>query len=320
MDHLAWTCALLASTLSFSTAPLLCQSNATGPLAPYSLSVAVNEVSLTFHAADLHGLPVNDLKREELALRDNGKLQTNLVAFQPLLNIPIRAGILIDTSPSMDGDLARNQATAVEYVQKVLRQQSDLAFVMNFDFLSKISQPWTSDPALLTQGITRAFADGRSRLGGTAIIDTLYKTCRNQFRPVATAVSGNFIMLFSDGQDNVSRASLEETIDACQRTNTAIYVFRPAEQSRFSSGFKLLAQLAAQTGGAVFHADDSDDQIYNDLRTIEQNMRSQYLLIYRPPALKQDGSFHHIELETSSRVATVAVRSGYYAPSAKPTY
>ena len=153
MDHLAWTCALLASTLSFSTAPLLCQSNATGPLAPYSLSVAVNEVSLTFHVADLHGLPVNDLKREELALRDNGKLQTNLVAFQPLLNIPIRAGILIDTSPSMDGDLARNQATAVEYVQKVLRQQSDLAFVMDFDFLSKISQPWTSDPALLTQGL-----------------------------------------------------------------------------------------------------------------------------------------------------------------------
>ncbi len=314
-----WLFMLLAL---FRPAFMVGQSSSAGTDTPdsYSLSVAVDEVSLTFHASDVHGLPINDLKREELKLLDNRKEQKKIVAFEPFLNISIRAGILIDTSPSMDDSLAKNQATSIQYVQRILRQQTDQAFVMDFDFLSNISQPWTSDPVALNKGIVKAFSDGRSRLGGTAIIDTLYRACRNQFRESAKSVSGNFILLFSDGQDNRSRGSLKETVDACQRTNTAIYVFRPSEQPSFSSGFKLLAQLAGQTGGMVFHADDSDDTIYSNLRIIEQNMRNQYRLIYKPTALKHDGSFHHIELEASDRVKSIAIRSGYYAPSSRPTY
>ena len=95
--------------------------------APYSLSVSVDEVSLTFHAADVHGLPVNDLKLDELNLLDNGTPPRRIVAFGSLREFPIRAGFLMDMSESMEGYLARNRAISLEYAQRLLRQQTDQA-------------------------------------------------------------------------------------------------------------------------------------------------------------------------------------------------
>ena len=287
--------------------------------APYSLSVSVDEVSLNFHAADVHGLPVNDLKLDELRLLDNGKPPGKILAFGSLREFPIRAGILMDTSVSVAEYLARNRAIASEYVQRLLRQQTDEAFVMDFDFESRIAQPWTSDRTALVAGMRRVAPDGVSRLGGTAIIDSIYRACLNQFGRLSyagtAAGSANFILLFSDGEDNASHAYLNEAVEMCQRTNTAIYAFRVHPESRFSDGPKTLTQLASQTGGRVFKNEDSDDAIYNDLRTIEADLRNQYRLIYKPAELKHDGSFHRIALKGPARVESIAIRSGYYAPA-----
>jgi Ca-activated chloride channel family protein len=100
----------------------------------------------------------------------------------------------------------------------------------------------------------------------------------------------------------------------CQRTNTAIYAFRVHPESRFSDGPKTLTQLASQTGGRVFKNEDSDKAIYDDLRTVEADLRNQYRLIYKPAELKHDGSFHRIKLKGPERVESIDVRTGYYAP------
>jgi len=106
--HQPWiVCGLLSFTL-FAQRPGL-NSQATGsPVqseGSYSLSVSVNEVSLTFHAEDAQGLPVNDLKVDELSLLDNGKAPRKILAFQLMQDFPIRAGILMDTSESMEQSL-----------------------------------------------------------------------------------------------------------------------------------------------------------------------------------------------------------------------
>ena len=104
--------------------------------------------------------------------------------------------------------------------------------------------------------------------------------------------------------------------DACQRTNTAIYPFRAEpKDSLFSGGGTTLAELAAKTGGRVFHDNGSEEEIYDDLRVIEDDLRSQYRLIYKPAGSKHDGSFHRIELKAPERVDTITIRSGYYAPA-----
>src|SRR5271163_1815967 len=91
----------------------------------YGLSVAVDEVDLTFHAADAHGLAVNDLKLEELSLLDNGQPPAKILAFESLQDLPIRAGILLDTSASMDEHRGGDRAIAIKYAQRLLRQQTD---------------------------------------------------------------------------------------------------------------------------------------------------------------------------------------------------
>ena len=96
-------CVLLLLALCTGTrvADAQTQAAARQSAAQYSLSVSVDEVSLSFHAADAHGLPVNDLKLGELSLLDNGKPPEKILAFGPLRDFPIRAGILMDTSVSV---------------------------------------------------------------------------------------------------------------------------------------------------------------------------------------------------------------------------
>jgi Ca-activated chloride channel family protein len=282
--------------------------------APYNLSVSVDEVILTFHAADSRGLPINDLKLDELKLLDNGKPPRKILAFDPMYDFPIRAGILMDTSGSMSDHLSGNRAISIEYAQRLLRRQTDQAFVMNFGYTSQITQIWTSDSGALTSGILKVAPGGQNPIGGTAIFDTLFRACLYGFGNVDYAASGNFILLFSDGEDNASRTSLEDVVDVCQRTNTAIYAFH-FEPKTGSTGPEKLAALASQTGGRVFREDDSEAAIYADLRTIESDLRNQYRLVYKPAALKHDGSFHRIALNGPERVGSLQIRSGYYAPA-----
>jgi VWFA-related protein len=214
----------------------------------------------------------------------------------------------------MSPHLYRDQSIATAYAQQLLRQQTDQAFITTFDRASHLVQSWTNSPATLTAALhTNTHGDP---IGGTALYDTLYAACHYQFNEVDPRTSGNFILLFSDGEDNASFLDLETAVDQCQRTNTAIYAFssNPHDGS-FHAGTATLAQLTSQTGGAVFHDDDPDT--FADLRTIEATLRNQYRLVFRPVNLVHDGAFHSIILATPDRVATLTIRSGYYAPKSK---
>ena len=306
-------CWVICSLFLFSFLTRIMLISQANSATPFSLSVAVDEVILTFHATDAHGLSINDLRLDELSLLDKGKPPHRVLSFQLLRDFPIRAGIVMDTSASMWADLPANRAISIKYARSLLRQQTDQAFVMNFGGISRVLQPWSSDPIALAAGIGKITAGKDSRTGETtAIFDTIYGACRYQFGKIDHAASGNFILLFSDGEDNGSYLPLREAVDMCQRTNTAIYAFRAKE---LSTGAATLSELASETGGRVFRADDSEAGIYDDLRTIEADLRDQYRLIYKPSELTHDGSFHRIELRAGERVDSIAIRSGYYAPS-----
>jgi VWFA-related protein len=133
---------------------------------PYTLNVAVDEVSLTFHAADFHGIPMDDLKLSELRLLDNGKHPRQIISFEAHQNLPVRFGILMDTSRSMLEDLRRNRAIANEYLAQLLRKQTDSAFLMRFDSDSKVLQDWTGDSDALSATLRNVSSDHESRLGG----------------------------------------------------------------------------------------------------------------------------------------------------------
>jgi Ca-activated chloride channel family protein len=317
---MSWTwiirgAAALAMFLFGGQAEAQTRSDADQNSGTYSLKLSVDEVVLTFHATDAHGLPINDLKLDELKLLDDGVTPHRVIAFDSLIDRPIRAGILLDTSESLARALPGNKLIAARYAQRLFRQKSDQAFVMDFGYSFQISQPWTSDPLLLSQGIRNMRQGAMNPLGGTAIVDTIFRACFYEFGKVDPTATGNFILLFSDGEDNASHTSLEEALGACQRSNTVIYAFRvPSASGDYSTGARLLADLTSQSGGRVFLADDTEEGIWNDLQAIESEIRNQYRLVYNPANLKHDGAFHQIELQPPDRVSHIEVRSGYYAP------
>ena len=298
------------------TALLFSRASAQSPQ-PYTLKVPVNEIALNFHAADARGKPLAHLTRGDLRLTDNGKLQTNIVMLQEYDDLPIRAGFLFDTSASMMGALGFNRAMIHAYASLLLRKGYDRAFVEQFDTETFLRQDWTDSDAAIAAGAARVgiTADRLDPL--TALFDSLYTTCRDRWKPdpgrdAPDQATGNFILVFTDGEDDASHAYLSEAVDMCQRTRTAIYAMITRRPSQFSGGYRTLEDLTQQTGGRLF-VHPQGDEILKDLRTIEAEQRDQYRLVYKPSNFKADSSFHRIRLQCSTPGARVATRSGYYA-------
>lgn len=281
-----------------------------------TLTVSADEVSLTFHANDAHGLPVNDLKPDEITIRDSGKPPARVLAFYPMTDEPIRGALLLDTSESMFRDLPASRAIALQAVHRILRGPGDRATVIEFGYVSNLRQDWTGDEQVLKNSIASISTGKANPLPGTALFDAVFRACFYGTGKIDHAAGGNFILLFSDGGDNAGQTTLAEAVDACQRTNTAIYAFSPGPAPGVTStGPRTLVMLAQQTGGRVFPLDDSAEGIANNLGAIEANLRNQYRIVYKPAEIKHDGSFHAIELLGPDRVARIQVRSGYYAPA-----
>ena len=279
--------------------------------APYTFHIPVDEISLVFHASDAQGKPVTNLTMDELQLTDNDKPQTQVVMLQPLQDLPIRAGFLFDVSASVLKDVAFNRSVIQMYASRLLRKGFDSAFVMQFDTDTLITQNWTDNDGAIAGGAA-AIGERSNRLDPlTAIFDSLYITCRDQWAQKRSEETGNFILLFSDGEDDASHAYLSEAVDMCQRAHVAIYVFSNST-AQFSDGNKTLSDLARKTGGRVF-VHPRGNKILEDLAIMETEQRFQYRLTYKPSTFVADGSFHRVGLRCSIPRVHIATRSGYYA-------
>jgi Ca-activated chloride channel family protein len=318
MRQLGIICVLLALTLFADVHRTSSQTSAPAvqSVPSSTFNVSADEVSLTFHAGDQQGLPIANLGPSDLTIYDNYRLPRKILAFQTLRDEPIRAGILLDTSLSMEGSISRDRAVSTEYVERLLRPKTDLAFIEDFGYIPRILQPWTGNHTALVRAIGEATVGRANPRGGTAIFDTVFSACLYEFGKTDHPATGNFILLFTDGEDNTSHVDLKSVVDICQRTNTAIYAFHPESSESSSPGPRNLALLTSQTGGRLFHLDIPESDIYKDLKTIESDLRNQYWIVYRPAELKHDGRFHQIYLGMSSPSdqVTIDVRSGYYAP------
>src|ERR1700722_5260896 len=305
--------AMLVASLTLLWARIPSTCGQTGDQeSPYTLTVPVNEVSIIFHVSDARGSSLDNVTQEDLQLLDSGKPQKRLLSLRSYRDLPIRAGFLFDTSQSMLADLDHNASIANLYATQLLRKEIDRAFAMGFDTETRLTQEWTDKPEDIALGIRSIPGLQGSGDSGTAIFDSLYNTCRDRWQIEPRAVTGNFILLFTDGIDNASHARLDDIIDMCQRTRTAIYIFTNQWNSRGTSrGGRTLTELVAKSGGRLF-LNPSDDQIARDVHTIDADQRNQYRLVYKPSNLIADGSFHRVKLRCSVRGAAILARSGYY--------
>ncbi len=296
-------------------APCLAQSVQAqpAPTAPYSLRIPVDEISLTFHASDPNGKPLTQLTARDLDLSDNGKRQNNLLMLQSLQDLPIRAGFLFDISASMREAIDFNRSVIQMYVSRLIRKGFDEAFVMQFDTHTLLTQDWTDQDSAVARG-SAAIGPRPDRIDPlTAIFDSLYITCRDRWGPAQAESTGNFILLFSDGEDDASHAYLSEAVDMCQRRHIAIYVFEGGQSIPLFRWTRHLKEPWLSKPVAVSSFIREANEVWRDLQTIEAEQRYQYRLVYKPSSFTADGSFHRIRLQSPLSGVRIVTRSGYYA-------
>ncbi len=269
----------------------------------------VEEVRVVFTVTDKHGHYIKDLKRDDFKVLDDNK-PAELRSFRSETDLPLQVGLLIDASNSVRDRFKFEQEAAIEFLNAVVRPRDDKAFVVGFDVTPEVTQDFTDNTEKLSIGI-RALRAG----GGTAMYDALYFACRDKLlKQERTGPVRNAIILLSDGEDNASHVTREEAIDMAQRADAIVYTISTNISGMKGQGDKVLMRIADATGGRAFFPFQLRD-VSDAFLSIQEELRSQYALAYKPENFLADGRYRTIEIMApSGRALKVRTRKGYYAP------
>jgi len=310
---------MLGVSSSYAQAPLVAAASAALPAAATStdgsddsiitIKKRVDEVNVLFIATDKHGKFVRNLNQGDFNILDDHQPPSSIVSFRRETDLPLELGLLVDTSGSVHSRFEFEQDAAVSFLQNTLRSNFDKAFVMGFSGKNQVSQDFTDNVQLLQTGI-----HGLRNGGGTALYDAVYKACRDKLvkeqgdRPVRRA-----IVIISDGEDNQSDVTRAQAIEMAQRSEVIIYAISTDDSGLILRGDKILQQLADATGGRAFFPFKMKD-IKNSFSAIEDELRSQYIVSYKPANFDADGRYRSIEITALKKDLQVRARKGYFAP------
>ena len=272
-----------------------------------TLHTAVSEVHLIFTVTDKHGHYVKDLKENDFKILDDHKPPEAILNFRSETNLPLQVGLLIDTSQSVRERFEFEQREAIEFLHQTLRQKHDQAFVMGFDATPKVTQDFTDDIDRLSVGVHRLQPGSL-----TAMNDAVHYACLDKLmkRP-QTGPIRRIIILLSDGNDNSSSITRAKTIEMAQQAEVSVYTISTSLARSGGRGQKNLASIADATGGRSFVPVQLNG-VTNAFAAIQEELRSQYAVSYKPAAFKLDGHYRTIEIQAQKQKGLrIRSRKGY---------
>ncbi len=296
---------------------------------PTVIQTRVNLVDILFTVLDRRNKLVPTLEKNDFKIFDD-KAPQEIRYFSRQTDLPLRIGMLLDTSNSIRDRLKFEQEASTNFLFSVLRRNKDEAFIMTFDDEPQVLQAFTGDTGALRDQIFKTRAGG-----GTAIYDAIYSACANELshppRPPGDQpdIVRRVMILISDGDDNLSTHTRADAIEMAQRASVVIYTISTSTQwialsqtdpnklanrkNHLTEGDQILQDLANDTGGRAFfpyHVDDLD-QSFQD---IGDELRNQYSIAYNPTNYVLDGRYHKIRIETPDHKGyQVRARRGYFA-------
>jgi len=276
-----------------------------------TIVVRPNEVNVVFTVTDKHGKRVTDLKQNDFHVLDDNKAPEAIRAFHAETNLPLEVGLLIDASNSVRDRFKFEQESAIEFLNQTIRPRFDEAFVVGFDVTPEVTQDFTDNTESLAHGVHELRPGG-----GTALYDALYFACRDKLLKSPKSVTvRRAIILLSDGEDNQSHVTREEAIEMAQRAEAIVYTISTNVSGTKGPGDKVLERIADATGGRAFFPFQIRD-VANAFAEIQDELRSQYAIAYKPADFKTDGHYRTIEIVTTDRKNyRVRSRRGWYAPT-----
>lgn len=277
------------------------------------IRVGINEVNVVFTVTDKHGKRVTDLKQNDFRIVDDNKPAAEIRSFRAEANLPLQVGLLIDASNSVRDRFKFEQESAIEFLNQTVRRRYDQAMVVGFDATPEVTQDFTDDTEKLDHGV-RELRPG----GGTALYDALYYACRDKLlKKAQSGPTRRAVILLSDGEDNLSHVTREEAIEMAQRADTIVYAISTNVSGSKGAGDKVLERIADATGGRAFFPFQIRD-VANAFADIQDELRSQYAVSYKPADFKADGHFRTIEIVANDRKTfRVRARRGYFAPTSQ---
>lgn len=294
----------------------------TGTSLPSSLPVAntwtihqtVEETAL-FFAVSNRGHMINDLTLADFQIRDNDKPPVRITQFISQSKLPLRIGLLIDTSGSVQERFSFEKRAAAKFLEKVINPTSDLGFVIGFNSQATVTQDFTAQPAELDHGIQQ-LRNG----GGTSLFDAASLGCWKLSAYPDNGRVARVLVILSDGEDNSSHRSLKQAIEDAEAAGVAVYTLSTREDAGVKSDAdRILEVLAERSGGeALFPGDMS--VLNKSLDKLRDLIRSRYLVAYKPADFTPDGKYRaiHLTAQKDGKRLQVHVRKGYFARVASP--
>ena len=274
-----------------------------------TLHARVNEVNVLFIATDKHGKFVRDLNQQDFTILDDHKPPQAILNFKRETDLPLHLGLLVDVSGSVNSRFDFEQTAATDFLHHTLRSGFDKAFILGFNTHSDFVQDFTDNYSRLYWAVHKLKSGG-----GTALYDAIYRACKEKFlkdhpdHPVRKA-----IIVVSDGEDNQSEVTKAQAIEMAQRAEVIIYAISTDDSGLVMRGDRVLEQLADSTGGRAFFPFKMKD-ITHSFAAIEDELRSQYVVSYKPADFDADGRYRSIEISSLKKDLQVRARKGYFAP------
>ena len=199
----------------------------------------VNVVNVLATVRNKQGQIVNNLTKDDFKLEDEGKPQT-IRYFAKVTDLPLTLGLLVDTSLSQRRVLEQERTASYTFLEDLLREWKDKAFIMHFDFEVELLQDLTNKRAKLEAALQKlevgdarqAQSGGSTPRGGTLLNDAVFLASDE----IMSKVEGRkALIILSDGVDQGSKVSLTRAIEAAQRADTLVYTILFADPSAYNS-------------------------------------------------------------------------------------
>jgi len=302
---------LVVSTLLLSVLPAA--NPAQNPPAAESpdsrIVLEVNRVDVLFTVSDKKGRFVTDLGKPDFQVFENKKPQS-ILEFAAESDLPLRLAILIDTSNSIRERFRFQQEAATRFIDGVIRAHQDKAAIVSFDTAAELVSDLTDD----TEKLNKAIQNLRPG-GGTALYDAIFFACRDKLMQDQPRTKFRRAMvILSDGEDNNSRYTRDQALEMAQKADVVVYTISTNITRIPTDGDKIMRYFAAETGGLAFFPFKAED-LSQSFENIANELRHQYMILYRPEPLKTDGLYHTVDIRIHGRKdLVVRARKGYYAP------
>ncbi len=278
----------------------------------WTFRVHVNEVTIPF-SVSLGDKAIDGIRPSDVRITEDGNLVPDITYFGHMTDLPLRFGMLIDSSDSVFQRSYFEEQAAFTFLHRVLQKNVDQAFVMHFTTESRFVQDLTDNVKELNSAIAALNPQGR-----TGMYDAVYAACKRLERIQDRQRIAKILLLISDGDDNSSTVAIDEVIAMAQKSDVVIFsasTGRGPFMHRNSRADAALRRLSDETGGRAFFVEDSSS-LKKTFSALGQEMRNRYVVSYRPLDVTDDGRYHRIQLlvNKNSKSLKVLARKGYYAP------